>query len=136
MTGAFDNAEKTLTTASPSLHLSFDLGGSNTLVAQIMQGAPADDYASAYTKNMQALVTAGLVDAPVTFATNKLEIAVAPGNPKHIAGLADLAKPGVSADLAAVGVPAGDYARQVLGEGNITVTPVSLETDVKAAIAK
>src|SRR6202043_30863 len=34
------------------------------------------------------------------------------------------------------GVPAGDYTRQVLAAKNITLTPKSLETDVKSAVAK
>jgi molybdate transport system substrate-binding protein len=38
--------------------------------------------------------------------------------------------------LEAVGVPAGDYTRQVLASQHLTVTPKSLETDVKSAIAK
>ncbi|HEX4864001.1 MAG TPA: molybdate ABC transporter substrate-binding protein, partial [Acidimicrobiales bacterium] len=109
---------------------------SNALVTQIQQGAPADVFASADTRNMDTLVSAGLVETPVTFARNKLEIAVAAGNPKHIAGLADLAKPGVTLVLEAQGVPAGDYTRQVLSNLHITVQPKSLETDVKSAIAK
>jgi molybdate transport system substrate-binding protein len=136
LTGAFNAAKAKLVAANPSLNLTYNLAGSNTLVAQIMQGAPADVFASADTKNMQALVTAGLVDGPVNFARNRLEVAVAPGNPKTITGLADLAKPGVSVVLEAVGVPAGDYTRQVLTAKNITVTPRSLETDVKSALAK
>lgn len=136
LTGAFNAAKTTLTAASPSLTLDYNFAGSNTLVAQIMQGAPADVFASADTKNMQKLVDAGLVNAPVNFAKNKLEIAVAPGNPKNITSLADLAKPGVSVVLEAAGVPAGDYTRQVLAAKNITVTPKSLETDVKSAVAK
>ena len=61
---------------------------------------------------------------------------VAPGNPKGITGLADLAKPGVTVVLEAPGVPAGDYTRQVLTSKGITVSPKSLETDVKSALAK
>jgi molybdate transport system substrate-binding protein len=136
LTGAFNTAKTTLTAASPSLSLTYNFAGSNALVAQIMQGAPADVFASADTKNMQTLVDAGLVGPPVTFVKNKLEIAVAPGNPKGITGMADLAKPGLSVVLEAVGVPAGDYTRQVLTGQNITVTPKSLETDVKSALAK
>ena len=136
LTGAFTNAKTALTKASPGLNLTYSFAGSNALVTQITQGAPADVVASADTKNMQKLVDAGLVDAPVTFARNKLQIAVAAGNPKHITGLADLAQPDVSLVLEAVGVPAGDYTRQVLAAKNITVTPKSLETDVKSALAK
>jgi molybdate transport system substrate-binding protein len=136
LTASFNTAKATLTTANPGLTLTYVFAGSNALVAQIKQGAPADVFASADTKNMQKLVTAGLVDTPVTFAKNKLEIAVAPGNPENITGLADLAKPGVSVVLEAVGVPAGDYTRQVLTAKSLTVTPKSLETDVKSALAK
>jgi molybdate transport system substrate-binding protein len=136
LTAAFNTAKTTLTTANPGLSLTYNFAGSNTLVSQIQQGAPADVFASADMKNMQKLVDAGLVGTPVTFAKNKLEIAVAAGNPKNITGLADLAKPGVSVVLEAAGVPAGDYTRQVLAAKGITVTPKSLETDVKSAVAK
>ncbi|MHB8463439.1 MAG: molybdate ABC transporter substrate-binding protein [Acidimicrobiales bacterium] len=128
LTGAFNAA------APPNVH--FNFGGSNALVTQIVDGAPADVFASADQKNMQKLVTAGLVDPPVVFVRNKLEIAVAPGNPKHIVGLADLAKPDISSVLEAVGVPAGDYTRQVEASLAITITPKSLDPDVKTAIAR
>src|SRR5205823_3103162 len=75
-------------------------------------------------------------ERPVTFAANKLEMAVAPGNPKHIRTLADLARPGVSVVLEAVGVPAGDYTRHVLAATHLAIAPTSLETDVKSALAK
>jgi molybdate transport system substrate-binding protein len=116
--------------------VTYNFGGSNTLASQILQGATPDVFASADGKNMQRLVAVGLVERPVTFARNKLELAVAAGNPKHVTGLADLANPGVSVVLEAVGVPAGDYARQVLAAHGITVRPRSLETDVKSALAK
>ncbi|HEV2368578.1 MAG TPA: molybdate ABC transporter substrate-binding protein [Acidimicrobiales bacterium] len=136
LTGAFNSGRTTLIGANPGLSLNYNFAGSNTLVAQIQQGAPADVFASADMPNMQKLVAAGLAEAPVTFARNKLEIAVAPGNPKHITGLADLAQPGVTVVLEAVGVPAGDYTRYVLASQHIVIAPKSLETDVKSALAK
>ena len=136
LTGAFNDAKTKLVAANPGLNLTYNFAGSNALVAQIQQGAPADVFASADQKNMQTLVTAGLVEAPVPFARNKLQIAVAAGNPKGITGLADLPKPGVTVVLEAPGVPAGDYTRQVLAKKGITVTPKSLEADVKSALAK
>ena len=136
LTEAYNQAKTALVAANPSLNLTYNFAGSNALVAQIQQGAPADVFASADTKNMDTLVKAGLVETPTTFAKNKLEIAVAPGNPKRIAGLADLARPDVTVVLEAPGVPAGDYTRQVLAAQTITVHPKSLETDVKSALAK
>jgi len=136
LTEAFNNAKTQLVAANPGLNLTYNFAGSNALANQIQQGAPADVFASADQKNMQTLVTAGLVETPVTFAMNKLQIAVQPGNPKGITGLADLAKPDVAVVLCAPGVPAGDYTRQVLAAQGVTVTPKSLEADVKSALAK
>ncbi len=136
LTGAFNVAKTPLTSVNAGLNLTYNFAGSSTLVSQIQQGAAADVFASADAKNMQKLVDASLVETPVTFAKNKLEIAVAARNPKSITGLADLAKPGVSVVLEAVGVPAGDYTRQVLAAKSIKITPKSLETDVKSALAK
>lgn len=136
LTGAFTAAETRLRRTNPGLHLTFNFGGSNALVAQIQQGAPVDVFAAADSKNMQKLVDGGLVEPAAVFARNKLEIAVGPGNPKHISGLADLGQAGVSVVLEAPGVPAGDYTRQVLAGMGISVAPRSLETDVKSALAK
>ncbi len=122
LTGAFTNAKTALRATSPGLNLTYNFAGSNALVTQITQGAPADVFASADVANMQKLVTAGVVETPVTFAKNMLEI--------------DLAKPGVTVVLEAQGVPAGDYTRRVLSAKGITVNPKSLETDVKSAVAK
>ena len=61
---------------------------------QIIEGAPADVFASADTANMDKLTDAGLNGTePVIFATNLLTIIVAPGNPLGITGVADLADP-------------------------------------------
>ena len=134
LTGAFNTAKPTLESQNPGFSLTYNFAGSNTLVTQIQQGAPADVFASADQPNMDKLVNAGLVDTPVVFAKNKLEIAVAPGNPKQITSLQDLAKPGVSVVLCAPGVPAGDYTRMVEQQLGITITPKSLAPDVKTAI--
>jgi molybdate transport system substrate-binding protein len=73
---------------------------------------------------------------PSTFAHNLLEIVVAPGNPKNIQSLADLAKPGMIYISAGPTVPAGKYASQALQKAGVTVTPKSLETDVKSVVSK
>lgn len=136
LTAAFNEGKSALGASNPNLSVTYSFGGSNALATQIREGAPADVYASADGKNMTTLVTAGLVEAPVVFARNKLQIAVAPGNPKGITGLADLAQPGLSVVLAAPGVPAGDYTREVATRLGVSLTPRSLETDVKSAVTK
>ena len=66
-----------------------------------------------------------------------MEIAVAPGNPKHITGLADLEKPGVTLVLADTSVPAGKYARQAFQKAGLPAPkPVSNELDVKSTLSK
>jgi len=86
---------------------------------------------------MQKIVDADLTDgAPTGFASNRLEIAVAAGNPKKIAGLTDLARPDVVLVLAAPTVPAGKYALEALSKAGVTAKPVSQEVDVRAVLNK
>ncbi|HEX3623466.1 MAG TPA: molybdate ABC transporter substrate-binding protein [Acidimicrobiales bacterium] len=136
LTEAFQDVQAGLRTSDPALFLTYDFAGSGALVAEIQQGAPADVVATADTASMQKLVDAGLVDTPVTFARNALEILVAPGNPKHVATLADLARPDLKLVLGDETVPAGKYAAQALEAAGVAVRPVSKEVDVKAAVAK
>ena len=56
--------------------------------------------------------------------------------PKQIAGLADLAKPGLIVVLAGPTVPAGRYALEALQKAGVTVTPASQEVDVRAVLNK
>jgi molybdate transport system substrate-binding protein len=137
LTDAYGQIGRDFGRAHPDARVTFNFAGSPTLVLQIRQGAPADVFASADQANMQALVDAGQADgAPSVFARNNLQIVVAAGNPKRIAGLADLARPGLVVDLCAPGVPCGAYARQALSRANVSVAPKSLEQDVKAVVTK
>ena len=136
LTGAFNAAKPQLASGNPGLSLTYNFAGSNALVTQIEQGAPADVFASADQANMNKLVTANLVGTPIIFARNKLEIAVAPGNPKNITSLQDLGKSGVTVVLGEPGLPAGDYTRQVEQQLGITVIPKSLCPDVKTCITQ
>ncbi len=137
LTAAFNALGTDFQSANTGVTMKFNFAGTPSLVTQIEQGAPADVFASADTTNMDKLkgdsFTAG---TPQVFARNKLEIVVAPGNPKGITGLADLAKPGVIYITEAPTVPAGKYALQSLKMAGVTVTPKSLETDVKSVISK
>lgn len=108
--------------------------GSSTLVEQIQGGAPADVFASADEKNMDKV--ADLVTDRVDFATNSLRIAVAPGNPKGITGLADLGKAGIVTVLCAADVPCGAASHRALDAAGVTVTPASEEQNVKAVLTK
>jgi molybdate transport system substrate-binding protein len=137
LTDAFNALGTSFHGANSGVTVKFNFAGTPTLVTQIEQGAPADVFASADTTNMDKLKGDGFAaDTPQVFARNKLEIVVAPGNPKGITGLADLAKSGVIYITEAPTVPAGKYALQALKMAGVTVTPKSLETDVKSVVSK
>lgn len=115
----------------------FNYAGTQTLTAQLTQGAQADVFASADMAHMQTIENQGLLSgAPQIFAHNRLEIAVAKGNPKHIHSLADLAQSDVVVVLADPSVPAGKYAQQALAKAGVTVRPASLELEVTAVLTK
>jgi len=136
LTEAFNDAQAALASTDPGLSITFSFAGSGALVTQVQQGAPADVIATADTASMRRLSDAGLVEAPTTFARNRLQILVAPGNPRRIGALADLARTDLRVVLEDESVPAGTYASQMLQAVGVTVRPVSKEADVKAAVSK
>ena len=121
----------------PGVTVKFSFGGSDTLAAQITQGAPADVFASANQSTMQTVQKAGdTTGTPTVFVRNTLEIAVPPGNPKGIKTLADLVKPGVKVAECAATVPCGSAAVKALAAAKVKLTPVTYETDVTSALTK
>jgi molybdate transport system substrate-binding protein len=137
LTDSFKALGTSFQAAHSGVTVQFNFAGTPTLVTQIEQGAQADVLASADTSNMDKLKADGFsVGTPQVFAHNQLEIVVAPGNPKGITGLADLAKPGLIYISEAATVPAGKYSLQALAKAGVTVTPKSLETDVKSVVSK
>jgi molybdate transport system substrate-binding protein len=137
VTKAFTDYKATLEAENSGLSITNNFAGSAILVTQLENGAPADLFASADEKNMNKVVAKGLVETPTVFARNKLQIAVAPGNPKQINGLADLQKSGVTLVLCDPSVPAGNYARQAFEKAGLPAPqPASNELDVKSALQK
>ena len=122
--------------AHPGTKVVFNFGPSSGLATQITQGAPADVFASASTKNMGQVVTAGQAVSPKKFASNVMEIAVPPKNPANVTTLSDLAKSAVKVALCQVAVPCGVTAEKVFSNAKLTVTPVTQEVDVKAVLTK
>lgn len=123
--------------AHPGTTVKFSFGGSDTLAAQITQGAPVDVFASANQATMQTVEKAGdTTGTPTVFVKNTLEIAVAPGNPKNITSLSDLTKSGTKVALCAKTVPCGSAAVKVLAAAKVSLTPVTYETEVTSALTK
>ena len=131
----FPALAKTFEQAHPGTNVKFSFAGSDTLAAQINQGAPADVFAAASQSTMKTVQTAGnTTGTPTIFVKNTLEIAVKPGNPKGIATLADLTKPGLKVAECAATVPCGSAAVKALAAANVKLTPTTYETEVSAAL--
>jgi molybdate transport system substrate-binding protein len=137
LTGAFQQIAKDFQAAHPGFVVRTNFAGSPALVQQIREGAPVDVFASADEPNMKRVADAGeLAAAPQVFARNRLEIVVAKGNPKKIAGLADLTKPGLVLSLCGPTVPAGRYAREAFVKAGLKAPETSQELDVKAIVSR
>lgn len=134
--GTFGQLGTEFQSAHPGATITFNFGSSGALVTQITQGAPADVFASASTKDMTTAQSSGDIDGkPVIFARNTLEIVVKPGNPLGITSLADLNKASVVA-LCASSAPCGAAADTVLQQNGISISTskVTLGTDAKSTL--
>jgi len=141
LTGAFTRIGTDFEQANPDVTVRFSFGPSDGLATQILEGAPADVFAPASPKYMDQVRSDGPgVTDEVEFARNTLAVIVPSDNPAHVGSLDDLARPGVKLVLAAVGVPAGDYARGILANAGIQkgalANVVSNEEDVKGVVQK
>ncbi|MCS5486929.1 molybdate ABC transporter substrate-binding protein [Curtobacterium flaccumfaciens pv. beticola] len=121
----------------PGTTVTFSFAGSSDLVSQVQNGAPADVFASADQANMAKLSSSDLATGwPRDFATNVLEIAVAPGNPKGIRSLADLDRSGVQLVTCASPVPCGAATQEVERAAGVQLHPVSEEQSVTDVLGK
>ncbi|GAB2933862.1 molybdate ABC transporter substrate-binding protein [Streptomyces mayteni] len=135
LTDVFEEAKEVYEDANPGTTLEFSFAGSQELVAQVEQGAPADVLVTADTPTMDGVADETAVD-PVVIARNALTIVTPPDNPAGVAALADLADPDLRLVLAAPEVPAGRYGRQILEAQGVEATPDSEEPNVRAVLGK
>jgi molybdate transport system substrate-binding protein len=120
--------------------VTFNFGPSDGLAGQIVEGAPVDVFAAASPTWMDAVAEGPGVRGRADFARNRLAVLIPSDDPAGIEGLTDLADDGVKLVLAAEGVPAGDYAREILQRAGIAeaalANVVSNEKDVGAVVTK
>lgn len=126
LTNAFQAIAHSYEAAHPGTHVVLNFASSDTLLRQIVNGAPADVYASAdqvamdRAQQQHAIVPGTRVD----FAGNQLVVIVPTGTRTHVAGLADLARPEFRriawGDPASV--PVGRYTRRVLRDAGLAGT--------------
>lgn len=137
LTDAFATIESVFEQANPEVDVVLNLGGSSGLREQILEGAPADVFASANLANVDRVVAAGVASGdPVIFAHNLLEIAVPEGNPAGVESLADFADPTLLIGLCAESVPCGDFAREALSKAGVTASIDTNEADVRSLLTK
>ncbi len=137
LTDAFAEVEAAFEEANPDVDVVLNLGASSALREQILEGAPADVFASANTSNMDQIVEAGEnASEPEIFVRNLLQIAVPAGNEAGVTGLEDFARDELLIGLCAEDVPCGDFGRQALENAGVTPIIDTNEPDVRALLTK
>lgn len=134
LTAAFTELGGAFEKLHEGARVTFSFAASSALAEQVVQGAPADALATADMKTMARVVEAGKAGAPTVIARNRLAIAVEPGNPRAVHGLADLSR--VDFVLCSPSVPCGSLGQAALDKAGVRATPRSLEENVKAVVAK
>lgn len=137
LNGVFPALARSFEQRHPGAKVSVNFGGSSALAASIVAGAPVDVFAAASTTTMRTVQDASLTaGAPVVIARNRLEIAVPPGNPGRITGLADFADARRTVVVCDRAVPCGAAAVQVFALASIDAKPDSYEPDVTSVLTK
>jgi molybdate transport system substrate-binding protein len=147
--GVLEEAKAAYEAANPGRTVTVSTDSSTALATQIQQGAPADVFLSADTKNPQALADAGLTTAaPIPFAGNKLTIIVPGTGTPVVTTPFDLGKDGVKVIAAGDDVPITKYATQLVDNlakqsgapmdfaASYAKNIASKEDNVKAVVAK
>ena len=136
LTDVFPGLGERLEEQHPGLEVQFTFAGSSGLAAQLLQGAPADVFASADESQMARVVDADLAEDPQTFAQNVLMVAVPPDNPGNVSGLGDFAREELDLALCAPEVPCGSAAQELFDVLGIAAVPDTYEEDVRAVLTK
>lgn len=99
--------------AETGVTLNFSYGGSGALQAQIEEGAPADMFIPASTRQMDELSDEGLIENSENLLQNSVVLIVPKGNPSNITSFRDVTK----AKLIGLGekdsVPVGQYSEEI-----------------------
>ena len=110
--------------------------GSQSLVAQLIDGAPADVLITADAATFARANAAGVTwDDGRDLVANRLVLAVAPGNPGRVTSLDDLGRNGLLVGVCAPEVPCGRLAVEAT-DGRVTIDADTEETNVRALTTK
>ncbi|GAA1592935.1 molybdate ABC transporter substrate-binding protein [Actinomadura kijaniata] len=104
----------------PRVRVETETGGSQEMADRVSDLRPGDVLVTADEAAMNE-VDDYLTGRRRIVAHNSLTIAVAPGNPRGLRGLADLTRPGLRVTIGANVVPVGRYARHVFAKAGLNV---------------
>ena len=135
LTRAFAAEAHAFEAAHPSYRVALSFAGSQALVAQVQQGAPATVLATADSTSM-AVVRAQLSSPAQPFAHNQLALITSPGNPLGLRTLKDLARKGLRVVVAGPTVPLGRATTKALAAAGVTLHPVSQEDSASGVVTK
>lgn len=134
---AFTDIAAAFEADNPGTAIDLNFASSSDLANQIIEGAPAEVFASADIENLVELRENEVdIGEEVVFATNSLEILVESGNPMGIKELSDLSDPSLVFITCDDAVPIGRYSARVLDKAKVDVTPKSFEEHVKGIVNK
>jgi molybdate transport system substrate-binding protein len=132
LTETFTELGRQFEAANPGTKVTFSFAASSTLAEQIIAGAPADVFASASKKSMEA--AAEQIPVSTIFTSNRVVISFPVDKP--LIAVTDLNDPAIKWVQCDRQVPCGTAADAALDADGITGTPVSLEPDVKSVVGK
>lgn len=117
LTGAFTEIGQMYKNET-DINVVFNFDGSQVLRTQVENGAYADIFVSANTKQMNLMKNEGFMNnsSITVFTRNKPVIVVPKDNPARIQNISDLAKPGIKIVIGTKDVPIGDYTLQILAK--------------------
>lgn len=148
LTDAFEQIAQVFMEQHPEIEVLLQFGSSSTLATQLLEGAPADVFASANETQMDKVREAGLIDeaAIVPFVSNRLTLIIPVDNPAQITSAEDLTRTGILLTLAAPEVPIRKYTDEALlnletlyGVGyreRVLANLVSEEDNVRQVVAR
>lgn len=124
----------------PEVDVVYNFAGSQTLSAQIVEGAQVDVFASADDIQMQRAIGSGRMGKVQVFATSRLVLITPVDNPGKVQDVGDLTRPGVRLVLGGPTSPTGAYARDALAKLGVAepalANVVSNEENVRGVVGK
>ena len=138
LAGAFSQLAAAFEAREPGVAIELSFAGSQLLATQLLEGAPAQLFASADPAQLDRVAEGRALAGRRGFASNELGIVVPAAS--AIDSVADLSAPGVRVVLAGEAVPAGRYAREALAQLGVAEAVAanvrSHESDVRGVVAK